>query len=131
MAPLCCLIWVTVLHQPIAHPWWWVTQPDRAVLLLLFYPLIEEVSFRGVVQGLLLEHSLGRVRIGVITSANLLTSLVFVAIHFVHHPPLWALAVWIPSLLFGYFREVFGGVIPSILLHAWYNAVFFSTVGHP
>ena len=51
--------------------------------------------------------------------------LVFTALHFVNHPPPWAAAVLLPSLLFGYFRDRHGSVLPAIVLHVFYNAGYF------
>ena len=71
----------------------------------LIQPLIEELIFRGVLQGELLRHSWGqRTWLG-ISAANAATSIAFTALHFLSHPLLWAASVLIPSLLFGHFRE--------------------------
>ncbi len=58
------------------------------------------------------------------TLANLWTTAGFVALHFAAQPPGWALAVALPSLVFGHIRERFGSVVPAITLHALYNAGF-------
>lgn len=89
--------------------------------LLLFYPVIEELAFRGVIQ----EFIASRTKQWVfypLSLANMLTSVLFVLIHFIHHPPLWAMMVFVPSLIFGYFKEQYGRIYPSILLHIFYNA---------
>ena len=36
----------------------------------------------------------------------------------------WALAVALPSLVFGHLRERFSSVLPAILMHVTYNAGF-------
>jgi hypothetical protein len=56
--------------------------------------------------------------------ANLVTTAAFVALHFTAQPPAWALAVAVPSLLFGHLRERFGSVLPPVALHSIYNAGF-------
>ena len=57
--------------------------------------------------------------------ANVLTSIAFAAVHLYAHPPLWALAVFFPSLVFGYFRDRSGRLEGPILLHIGYNASYF------
>ena len=95
--------------------------------LVLWQPATEELLFRGLLQGYLARTPLGqRSRLG-FSAANGITSLVFTAIHFLHQPPLWALGVFIPSLLFGYFRDLTGSIWPSLLLHVAFNAAFFLT----
>jgi membrane protease YdiL (CAAX protease family) len=93
--------------------------------LVLMQPVIEELLFRGLLQGQLLQLAWGRWQWGGFTTANLAVSVVFVALHFMSHPPLWALGVLFPSLLFGYFRDRHHCVYPSIALHVFYNAGFF------
>ena len=39
-------------------------------------------------------------------------------------PPPWALAVPVPSLVFGHLRERFGSVLPAVFVHIVYNAGF-------
>jgi len=129
LAPVCCILSVYVFHLHPRNPLWLLQDHYAFLMLILFYPIIEELAFRGVIQGYLSLH-IPRHYFGAhLTVANLLTSLLFVAIHFVHHPPLWAIAVFVPSLIFGYFRERFGSVIPAIVLHAFYNGVYFGFMG--
>jgi len=94
------------------------------VNMVLIYPLLEELAFRGFLQGWLLEQEFfTKQRFG-LTAANLLTSIVFALAHLVNQPPLWAAAVFFPSLVFGYFRDRHQTIITSFMLHAWYNAGF-------
>ena len=86
-------------------------------------PIAEELVFRGVIQGQLLHRTSAR-KLGPVTQANLWTTAGFVALHFAAQPPGWALAVALPSLVFGHVRERFGSVVPAIALHALYNAGF-------
>jgi uncharacterized protein len=90
--------------------------------LILFYPIIEELAFRGVIQEFIASKTKQFHPIFFLSVANVATSLLFVAMHFVHHPPLWALLVFVPSLIFGYFKEQYGDVRASIFLHMFYNA---------
>jgi len=89
--------------------------------LILWQPFGEEVLFRGILQGQLYKTVWGqRTRLRVST-ANLLTSLAFVALHLVYHPALWAMAIFFPSLVFGYFRERHNSLYPAFALHSLYN----------
>ncbi len=101
--------------------------PSWSVLfsLVLMQPVIEELLFRGLLQGQLLQLTWGRRQWSGLTVANLAVSAIFVAFHFMTHPPLWALGVLFPSLLFGYFRDRHRSVYPSIALHVFYNAGYF------
>jgi membrane protease YdiL (CAAX protease family) len=101
----------------------------RLLWLVLLYPVIEEWLFRGQLQPRLLRTCFGRrVRL-CISGANLLTSLLFAMMHLVTHPPLWALAVIVPSLIFGLFRERYGSILPGVLLHCSYNLAYFALFG--
>jgi membrane protease YdiL (CAAX protease family) len=89
--------------------------------LIIFYPVIEELVFRGVIQEFIASKTKQFRSFFHLSIANVMTSLLFVAIHFVHHPPSWALLVFIPSLIFGYFKEQYGDIRASIMLHMFYN----------
>jgi uncharacterized protein len=95
------------------------------LLLVLLQPLLEELLFRGLMQGRLLTRPWGQRRLAGFTLANLATSVVFAALHFASHPPLWAAGVLLPALLFGYFRDRHDSVFPAITLHVFYNAGYF------
>jgi membrane protease YdiL (CAAX protease family) len=90
---------------------------------LVVQPVAEELVFRGALQGLLLQHG-GSRGIGPVSLANLATTAAFVAMHFAAQPPAWALAVAIPSLVFGHLRERFASALPAIALHSIYNIGF-------
>jgi len=94
-------------------------------VLVLLQPLLEELLFRGLIQGKLLTRNWGKRRFAGFTLANLATSLLFTALHFASHPPLWAAGVLLPSLLFGYFRDRHDSIYPAIALHVFYNAGYF------
>jgi len=90
--------------------------------LIIFYPVIEELAFRGVIQEFIASKTKAFRPFYFLTVANVVTSVFFVAMHFVHHPPLWAVMVFVPSLIFGYFKEQYGHIGASIFLHMFYNA---------
>jgi membrane protease YdiL (CAAX protease family) len=94
---------------------------------VLAYPVVEELLFRGLLQGeaLRLTTRNGRaLRVGPVTWANVLVTAAFVALHSWAQPLAWALAVAVPSLVFGHLRERFASVWPAVLVHAVYNAGF-------
>jgi len=95
--------------------------------LILWQPFGEELLFRGIIQGQLAQTSWGQRNWFKISTANLLTSLAFIALHFVYHPSLWALAIFFPSLVFGYFRERHQSLYPAFALHSLYNLGYLVT----
>ncbi|MDQ6995121.1 MAG: JDVT-CTERM system glutamic-type intramembrane protease, partial [Mariprofundaceae bacterium] len=103
------------------------------LILALLYPILEELVFRGLIQTWLLEKTWGHISWWGVSLANVLTSLLFMGLHFFQHPPLWAIAVLLPSLIFGYFREHYAQatypLLPSISLHCFYNAGWFYLFG--
>ncbi len=103
---------------------WPLREPWRFVYPALLYPLVEELVFRGLIQDLAHRH-LRPWSLGPLTHANLLTSLLFTALHFFSHPPLWAAAVLAPSLVFGFFKDRSGRLAAPIILHAFYNSGYF------
>jgi hypothetical protein len=95
--------------------------------LVLVQPLLEELVFRGLLQGQALawlRRGGQPMRLGPVSLANLLVTLAFVALHLRAQPLAWALAVAVPSLVFGHLRERFASVWPAVGLHAFYNAGF-------
>jgi uncharacterized protein len=94
---------------------------------VLLQPLIEELVFRGILHGqaLRLTALSGQPRrLGPVTLANVLVTIAFVALHMRAQPLAWALAVAVPSLVFGHLRERFASVWPAVGLHAFYNLGF-------
>lgn len=121
-------VWGLLAFDQAAAPdlLWPLQSPQSLLLPVLVYPVLEEMAFRGWLQGWLWRYPGGRVQIGSISVANLLTSTLFAGSHLLHHPPFWALAIFVPSLVFGYFRDKYQRVVPSIILHSVYNLVWFS-----
>lgn len=98
-----------------------VFQWTTLLSLLVWQPFIEELLFRGVIQGQLSRRQLASKRILHISLANLFTSILFTALHLLTLSSTVALMVFIPSLVFGYLRDTYGSIFPSILLHGVYN----------
>jgi len=105
---------------------WPIHAPVTFLLLILIYPVLEEIVFRGVVQGELMRKPIFKASYAGITYANILTSLLFAITHLYSHPFVMAMLVFLPSLIFGYFRDRFDGwLLPSMLLHIYYNLGYF------
>ncbi len=126
--------WLWALLWPQAIQWGWLLDADwhdlwQMVVLAGLYPVAEELVFRGWIQGWLLERPWGRSGFGPLTLANVLASLIFSGLHLFTHPPLMALLVLFPSLIFGYARERSDGLTWPIALHCWYNLGWFAIFG--
>jgi membrane protease YdiL (CAAX protease family) len=113
------LLLATLAGERMAPP---ATTPAW-IAWLLVQPVAEECVFRGLLQGQLLRLT-SRRRAGPVTLANALATGAFVLAHLAVQPVPWALAVAVPSLVFGHLRERFASVVPAIVLHAAYNAGF-------
>jgi len=98
------------------------TDPIRLLLLVLVYPMLEEIAFRGALQGWLRGKSWGLWHRCDVTSANILTSIVFAAFHFIRRPNIWSVGVIFPGLVFGFFRDRYGNLYAPIALHIFYNS---------
>ncbi|WP_353215795.1 JDVT-CTERM system glutamic-type intramembrane protease MrtJ [Salinisphaera hydrothermalis] len=116
------LAWITPL---VWRPHW----PSIGALFwfVLVAPTVEEIVFRGGLQEWLLRRDAAR--IGPISRANGLASVVFAACHLIGHPPAWAAAMVLPSLLFGLFYERARRLGGPIVLHAVYNAAYLALLG--
>lgn len=101
------------------------------LFLVVWQPFVEELLFRGFLQGAWLKREWGRRSFLGITTANLVASLAFASAHFFSHPPLWAAAVFFPSLLFGFFRDRHASLYPAVALHLFYNGGYFFLTGLP
>ena len=117
---LALALWADAYMRHPAGMWAWAS-------LLLVQPVLEELVFRGILQGQALRLTAlnGEPRrLGPVTLANVLVTLGFVALHLYAQPLLWALAVAGPSLVLGHLRERLGSVWPAMLVHVIYNAGF-------
>lgn len=95
------------------------------LITVVVAPVLEEIVFRGGLQTWLYQKPRMQGRLlNCISYANLITSVVFAAFHAFSQPPLWAMAVVIPSLVFGWARDQTQSVWPGMVLHAWYNLGF-------
>ncbi|MDH3326719.1 MAG: JDVT-CTERM system glutamic-type intramembrane protease [Gammaproteobacteria bacterium] len=98
--------------------------PEIILVSIILYPILEEIVFRGLVQGLLLMRVRYQKVFFGLSGANVVTSILFSVLHLVHQAPLMAFLIFFPSLIFGYFRDRHRSILPSIWLHSFYNAGF-------
>lgn len=112
------------LLQPIVQWNWPLVRPWQFLSLVLLYPIVEEIAFRGLLQELLRDY-VSRRSLGPLTIANLLTSVLFAGLHFIYHAPLLAALVFFPSLVFGFFKDRTRRLLAPIILHVFYNAGYF------
>jgi hypothetical protein len=112
------------IQQPAVQWNWPLIRPWQFLLPALLYPVVEEIVFRGLLQELIRDY-ISRQSLGPVTIANLLTSLLFTALHFIYHLPLWAALVFFPSLVFGFFKDRTHRLVAPITLHVFYNAGYF------
>ncbi len=125
-------IWVALywIDTPSLDLAWVLATPLLFLMLVIVQPVLEEFLFRDLLQGWLIKQSWAQGQISYISFANVVTSLLFTGMHFISHAPLMAVAVFIPSLVFGYFRDRYDGwLMPSIGLHCFYNAGYFLIFG--
>lgn len=94
------------------------------LLIVLVNPILEEIVFRGGVQDWLQRQPALHYRLGSISLANVLTSVLFAAMHLFRQPPMWALLIFLPSLVFGWAKERHHTLLSPIVLHMSYNAGF-------
>jgi uncharacterized protein len=116
-------VWaVLVAWHGAPQPDWILRDPARFVLFALVYPVLEELAFRGLVQGELLRR--WPRRLGVLSAANAATSVLFATAHVLLRPSWLSAGTLLPSLVFGYFRERHGSLAAPIALHVFYNSGF-------
>ncbi len=93
-------------------------------LIILLNPILEEIVFRGYLQNMLLKYKPLVINIIGISFANLIVSIIFALLHLLNSSAIMAAAILIPSLVFGFFYQRYQSIIPSILLHIYYNIIF-------
>lgn len=90
--------------------------------LVLLYPLLEEFAFRGAIQSWLARHTSRRW--GLLSLANILTSLIFALTHWLVLGHALALLVFLPSLAFGWSRDHHHTLWGCVILHMAWNLGF-------
>jgi len=115
-----------LLARPDIDISWPMQLPWTFMLLVVLYPVLEELAFRGFIQGELMRRTVLKQQYMGMTLANILTSIVFAGAHLFSHSTGLAALVMLPSLVFGYFRDRYDGwLAPSIGLHIYYNLGYF------
>jgi uncharacterized protein len=124
---------VALLALEATAPWWRAGVHWSWALMLaltVWHPIVEELLFRGAIQGQLLRHLWARVEWAGLSVANLATSAAFALAHLLYYAAPWAVAVFLPSLVFGHFRDRHRSVYPGIVLHAAYNGCFLAAAAY-
>jgi len=106
------------------HPGQW----SVVITLVIWQPFWEELFFRGIIQGQVYKRSWGQRAWLKISNANIVSSLAFAALHIAYNPNLWSVSVFIPSLVFGYFRERHNTIYSAFALHSIYNLGYMAVV---
>ena len=91
--------------------------------VVLVYPVIEEIIFRGILKPWIAQR--WKQTLFKLSVANLITSGIFAQLHLAEHSALWAQAIFIPSLIFGYSLERYSRLLAPIILHGTYNGGYF------
>ena len=94
-----------------------------AIIFCVSIAVVEEVIFRGGIQAWLLRKRVFRIGLLGLSRANWLTSSLFAAAHIWQHPLALVPGYLAVSLVLGYFRERYNGILVPVALHAWYNLV--------
>lgn len=99
-----------------------------AIVLIMLFPIAEEMLFRGFLQGELLARNRFKHIMAGFSGANWVTSIAFSCAHIWQHPLTLIPGYFAVSLVLGYFRERYGGILVPVLLHSYYNLwlLFFS-----
>ena len=124
-APLFYLIYGVFFYDGALFLVSFIENKRQLILLILLYPIIEELAFRGFIQSQM-NNVLGKQPLVFsISLPNVITSLLFSLIHLISHHPIWTILIFFPSLVFGFFRDKYGSTKPSIGLHVVYNAGYY------
>jgi membrane protease YdiL (CAAX protease family) len=114
-------VWLLIYHTDLL-PFAGVELNWKALLVIgLLFPVLEELAFRGLIQGYLLQKSALSSRSTGVTGANAITSLLFAVLHLISQPVGLAALIFFPSLVFGELRDRFNSTLPPILMHVYYN----------
>ena len=112
---------------PVLHSLDWML----FLTLCIVAPVLEELVFRGLIQGHLRQFDWGQRAVLGISAANFLTSLLFMLLHGLTRDGYSALLVFLPSIYLGLVRDRTRSIAMCILIHVlwnlgWYVFVFMS-----
>lgn len=91
------------------------------VWVLFVYPVLEEIVFRGWIQGSLKRKWRFVWNPPICSTANLVTSILFATLHIFSRSPTVGLMVFLPSLLLGMMRDAKMPLVGLILIHIYWN----------
>jgi len=101
----------------------------RLVLTLcVLAPLLEELVFRGLIQGYFRQHTQAKKTFVGISAANLLTSLLFVLMHWLTRDGYTAALVFLPSVYLGVVRDRIGSLLTCMFIHVFWNFTWYLTL---
>jgi membrane protease YdiL (CAAX protease family) len=103
----------------------------RTVAILLIFPVLEEIVFRGLIQDYLSNKTTGWDSFLGITWANWLTTLLFCVTHLVTRSMLVASLVIVPSLLLGALRDRGFSIKALAAIHLYWNGGVYLLIGLP
>lgn len=114
-----------------------VVAPGRDIALLLAWSICEEIVFRGGIQPMIARAMLRRMPAGavqqdlagLISWANLLTSLLFCAAHTLHKPLLVVFGLMPVSLVLGASLERTRRLWVPVAMHAYFNLLLYGASG--
>ena len=92
--------------------------------LILLYPCIEEILFRGFLHDAIQRLCGSHLRYANISLNNLLVSLLFCLAHSSVWTWPWLGLLLFPSLIFGWAKERYNTLPPCIMLHGAYNSAW-------
>jgi membrane protease YdiL (CAAX protease family) len=107
------------LYKQNFNFFWYVDKPLGFFNLIVVASVVEEILFRGILFKLFRRRYSAKWTI-------LSTSFLFSFAHIYLHSPLWAIATFVPGILFGILRDRSGNIYASMALHYIYNLMYFS-----
>ncbi len=116
LAPLLLVWWVP--------PWSAVIFREGLTGALVFsisVAVLEEVVFRGGIQGWLRQKAVFHLKLFGFSRANWVTSLLFACAHAWQHPLGLVPGYLAVSLVLGHFRDHYNGIRVPLALHLYYN----------
>ena len=102
-----------------------------SIALLLLFPVLEEIVFRGLLQGFLAKKWGGSRTFLGMGLPNCGTTFVFCLTHLLTRSPLVSAMVLIPSLALGAMRDRGFSITTLACIHMYWNAGTFLLIGHP
>jgi uncharacterized protein len=108
---------------------WPAGAPGKFLSLAIAYPVLEELAFRGFLQGWLADTAWGARQWRGLSVANIVSSVAFAVAHGFAHPWQWAASTFFPSLVFGFFRDRYRRLRVPIALHVFYNGGYYWLFG--